>query len=100
MPLPKKDTTAADIYYDAEGFAASRFTFCRTYRSAGALTEKLGEALDRQVQAGAIAVLEPEIYGGAVRIRPCSPLKKKRDLLRSGGAQAKLPASFFPSCIS
>ena len=78
-PLPKKAAEPTDASFDAERFAASCFTFCRTYRLTGTLTEKLSEALHRKLQPGEIVVLEPERYGGGIQVYPYSPLKTKRE---------------------
>jgi len=65
--------------YDADSFAKSLFTFCRTYLVDVAFVEKMKAELCVSVNPGDIVILEPDKYGGKKRIIPYSPLKSKRE---------------------
>ncbi len=63
---------------DAEVIAKSCFTYCRTYRLSDSLFNRFKTAAGAGFHKGDVVILEPDEFGGAVRIMAYSPLKSKQ----------------------
>ena len=78
LPIPPKKAVAVDPPYDIGAFAAWGAGFCRTYILEDSLWNSLSQRLAEQISPGDILVLEPAIFGGAIRVFPFKPSRVRQ----------------------
>ncbi len=68
----------------ASALAEACFSYCRTYRLAGALFERFREGVSGRFGKGDAVILEPDVFGGSIRAIPYTPLKTRQAELIAG----------------